>query len=71
MSNIISIVHVLLSIAIIVLVLIQTSEGGMGSAFGDSAINHTKRGAEKAMMIATIVFVLLFSLTSLGNVALG
>ena len=71
MSTLISVIHVIISIALIALVLIQTSEGGMGSAFGGSAINRTKRGVEKAMMIATIVLAVLFSLTSMGNVVLS
>lgn len=51
--------------------MMQTSEGGMGSAFGGSAVYHTKRGIERFLLFFTIFLTVAFSLTSLGNVILG
>ena len=54
---------------IIVLVLLQKSEAGLGSSFGGSggaSSFHTKRGAEKFLFIATIVAGVLFAVVALG-----
>lgn len=62
------IVHVLMSVGLIGLILLQSSKGGLGSAFGGGGSFRTKRGAEKIVFNATIVFAVLFLLTSILNV---
>ncbi len=61
-------VQIVLSVLLILGVLLQRSEAALGSAFGGgdsfSSGYHTKRGAEKAMFIATIVIAILFVATS-------
>ena len=70
MELLISIVHVLISLGLIILILLQTSEGGLGSAFGGGMVFHTKRGVEKVMMYATVILAFLFTATSVLNVVL-
>ena len=67
-TGIIPYVQIVLSILLIGLVLLQQTDAGLGGAFGGgdgfSSGNHTKRGAEKTIFIATIVVAILFVATS-------
>ncbi len=64
-TGIIPYVQIVLSVLLIIGVLLQQSEGSVGSAFGGgdsfSSGHHTKRGAEKTIFIATIVIAILFA----------
>lgn len=56
-------VQVILSVLLVGAILLQQSEGGMGSAFGGNqsgGVFHTKRGLEKQLFIATIILGILF-----------
>lgn len=64
------IVQVLLSIALIALILLQSSKGGLGGGLGGGELYRTKRGAEKIIFTSTIVVAVLFLITSLANVAI-
>lgn len=59
MEGMLSWVHIVLSIILIIVILLQKSEAGIGSAFGagnDSGVTfHKKRGFEKFVFYATIV----------------
>lgn len=66
----IMIVHILLSVGLIGLILLQNSKGGLGSAFGGGEFYRTKRGAEKIVFVGTIVFAVLFLITSIINLAI-
>lgn len=61
-------IQIVLSILLIIGILLQQSEAGLGGAFGGgdgfSSGFHTKRGAEKTIFIATIVIAVLFVVTS-------
>ncbi|MBI4156065.1 MAG: preprotein translocase subunit SecG [Candidatus Zambryskibacteria bacterium] len=61
-------VQIVLSILLILGVLVQQSEAGLGGAFGGgdgfSSGHHTKRGSEKTIFIGTIVVAILFAVTS-------
>lgn len=61
-------IQVILSVLLIVLVLLQKSEAGLGASFGGSGSSafHTKRGPEKFLFIATIILGILFTITALG-----
>ncbi|OGV95849.1 preprotein translocase subunit SecG [Microgenomates group bacterium RBG_16_45_19] len=54
-----------LGLLIIVLVMLQSQGGGLGTTFGGLATYHTKRGLEKGMFFTTIVCVSLFGLLSI------
>ena len=49
MKNIILIVHMVVSLCLIALVLLQSSKGGL-SSFGGGELYRTKRGAEKLFL---------------------
>lgn len=67
-TEIIPYVQIVLSVLLILGVLLQQSEAGLGGAFGGgdsfSSGYHTKRGAEKTIFIATIIVTILFAVTS-------
>jgi preprotein translocase subunit SecG len=64
LSNLLPYIQIVLSILVMIIVLIQQSDAGLGSAFGgggdDMAGAHTKRGAEKILFNLTIVLGILF-----------
>lgn len=62
------IIHVLVSVGLIGFILLQSSKGGLGSAFGGGGSFRTKRGAEKIVFNSTIVLAALFLVTSILNV---
>jgi len=70
MSVVLLVFQVLLSIALISLILLQSSKGGLGGGLGGGELYRTKRGAERLVFIATIVVSVLFLITSLANVAI-
>ncbi|MBI3956282.1 preprotein translocase subunit SecG [Candidatus Gottesmanbacteria bacterium] len=64
MKSIILIIHLLVSVGLISLILLQSSQGGLGSAFGGGETYRTKRGAERVVFIGTIIIAVLFLITS-------
>lgn len=64
MKFILLFIHILASIGLICLILLQSSQGGLGSAFGGGEGYRTKRGAERVVFIATIILAVLFLITS-------
>ena len=67
MKNIILIVHIVVSVSLIALVLLQSSKGGL-SHFGGAELYRTKRGAEKIVFVLTILATVLFLITSVANI---
>ncbi len=64
-----NIVQIIISIALIALAVLQSRSAGLGSMFGsDSSIYRTRRGVEKTMYNLTILFGVIFFLTSLVSV---
>ncbi|NCO23326.1 preprotein translocase subunit SecG [bacterium (Candidatus Moisslbacteria) CG12_big_fil_rev_8_21_14_0_65_36_11] len=61
--NILSIVQIVVSVLLIICVLFQARGGGLSSLFGGRGeVYQTRRGLEKTVFIATIVFATLFLL---------
>lgn len=67
MKNILLVFHIVIAIALIALILLQSSSGGLGSAFGGVEFYRSKRGAERLVFIATIVTAIVFLTTSVLN----
>lgn len=64
--------HVIIAVLLISAILLQSKGVGLSAAFGGGGeIYQTKRGAEKAIFILTVVLAFLFTLTALLNVALS
>ncbi len=61
MMKVISLAQILSAIFLIVSILLQQKGTGIGAAFGgESTMYRTKRGAERIIFLATIVFSVLF-----------
>lgn len=68
----IQIIQIIISIAIIALVLLQTKGAGLGGIFGgDGGVYRTRRGIEKTLYQTTIGLAVLFFVISLLSVALA
>ena len=63
-----TIIHIVVTVFLIGLILMQNSKGGLGSAFGGGEGFRTRRGAERIVFIATIFVSILFLITSIINV---
>lgn len=61
-----SVAQIVISVALILIVLMQTRGGGLGGIFGQAdTVYRTKRGIEKTLFQLTIVLVVLFIVTAL------
>jgi preprotein translocase subunit SecG len=65
-----NLIQIVISVALIVLILIQTKGSGLGSLFGgsDSGVYTTRRGVEKTLFNLTIALAVIFFMVSLINV---
>lgn len=64
-----NIAQILISVALIVLILLQAKGSSLGGVFGgESAVYKSRRGVEKTLFNLTIVFSALFLLISLLSV---
>ena len=69
MDNFFLITEIVLGIALVVLIVLQSKGTGMGSTFGgDMGFYGTKRGAEKMLFVMTIIVSFLFLSTALISV---
>jgi len=60
-------VHILVTITLITLILLQNSKGGLGGGLGAGQLYRSRRGAEKIVFTGTIVTAILFFITSMLN----
>ena len=61
------IIHIVAAIAVISLILLQNSKGGLQSGIGGADYYRSKRGAEKVVFTMTIVSSVIFFVTSVLN----
>lgn len=67
MSNALSIIQIVISIALVGAILLQQRGSGLSSVFGaESSFYHTRRGAEKIIFWATVVLAFIFMLINLA-----
>ncbi len=67
MTQILPIIQAVLAVLLIIGVLLQRSDAGLGSAFGQDTfggVKYEKRGAEKAIFVGTVVVGVLFVLST-------
>ncbi len=72
--TVLQIVQIILAMAVIVFILLQVRGAGLGSAFGGSSagsVFKTRRGVERLIFNATIVFIVLFALLSVLAAAIA
>lgn len=65
--------QIILAITIIILVMLQAKDAGMGNVFGggDMGVARTRRGVEKTLFNATVVIGIVFLLLSLLTVKIS
>jgi len=69
--KIFNIIQISSAVVLIITVLLQSRGVGLGSSFGgEGNVYRTKRGLEKNIFIATIVFSIIFLASSLALVVL-
>lgn len=68
MNNILSVIQIAISVALIVVILLQAKGVGLGRAWGGGGeFYKSRRGVEKAIFYLTIFLVFLFLISSLLN----
>jgi preprotein translocase subunit SecG len=68
MTTFVLIIHIIIACVLIGLILLQNGKGGLGAGLGGGGeFYRSKRGAERIVFIATIVFTVLFFITSIIN----
>lgn len=66
-------VQIILSVALVIAILLQRSEAGLGSAFGAdgfSAGHHERRGFEKTLFTSSIIIAILFAISAIITIVL-
>ena len=72
MQTYLNIAQIVLSIALILIILLQVRGGGLGGIFGQpDTVYRTKRGVEKTLFQLTIALVVIFIILALISVRLG
>jgi protein translocase SecG subunit len=66
------IIQIIVSLILIILVTLQSKDSSLGTAFSSSTQSgfHTKRGPEKMIYLATIIFSVIFLILSFLNIAI-
>lgn len=66
MQTYLNVAQIILSVALVLVVLLQVRGGGLGGIFGQpDSVYRTKRGVEKTLFQLTIALVVLFIIISL------
>ncbi|MFC2005459.1 preprotein translocase subunit SecG [Chloroflexota bacterium] len=66
MQTYLNIIQIVLSIALVLVILLQVRGGGLGGIFGQAdTVYRTRRGVERTLFHLTIILVVLFILISI------
>ena len=72
MQTYLSVAQIVLSVALILIILLQVRGGGLGGIFGQpDTVYRTKRGVEKTLFQLTIALVVIFIILALISVRLS
>ncbi len=72
MQTYLNVAQIVLSVALILIILLQVRGGGLGGIFGQpDTVYRTKRGVEKTLFQLTIALVVIFIILALISVRLG
>jgi protein translocase SecG subunit len=66
------IIQIVVSLILIILVTLQSKDSSLGAGFASATQSgfHTKRGPEKMIYLATIIFSVIFMILSFLNIAI-
>lgn len=67
MKSFLLFLNIIIGITIVVLVIIQGKEAGLGSAWGGGTMFNTRRGIEKWIVRLTVFLVIAFFIVSFLN----
>ena len=71
MAHTLHLIQIISSVALIVLVLLQRTQGDSGSSFGDNtSFLQTRRGAERFLFLLTVGIAIVFVGSSLAVIIL-
>ena len=66
MQTVFNVLQIILSIAVILVILLQVKGGGLGGIFGQAdTVYRTKRGLERRLFQLTVILVVLFVIISI------
>lgn len=72
MGTSLTIAQIIICVALIGAILLQSKGSGLGSVFGgDGSVFRTRRGAEKGLFQLTIILAVAFALLSIATAALA
>ncbi len=72
MQTYLNVAQIVLSVALILIILLQVRGGGLGGIFGQpDTVYRTKRGVEKTLFQLTIALVVIFIILALISVRLS
>ncbi len=72
MQTYLTVAQMVLSVAVVLVILLQVRGGGLGGIFGQpDTVYRTKRGVEKTLFQLTIILIVLFITISLLMLGLG
>ena len=72
MQTVLNVVQIVLSIALILVILLQVKGGGLGGIFGQAdSVYRTKRGLERRLFQLTIGLVVLFVIMSIVSLVVS
>jgi preprotein translocase subunit SecG len=72
MEFILDIIQVIVGILLVITILLQSSEGGLGAAFGGGeTVTSTRRGAEKGLFNLSIIFSIVFLGLAAARIFIG
>lgn len=67
MRQLFLILQIIITVSVIGLILLQSSKGGLSTSLGGGEMYRTRRGAERAIFMVTIVAAGLFLIISVLN----
>lgn len=65
MNTVILIMHIIVSVSLMALILLQSSQGGFGGNVASAGMYRNKRGAERIIFSATIILSIAFFTTAI------
>jgi preprotein translocase subunit SecG len=72
LKDYLNIAQIVLSVALVLIILLQVRGGGLGGIFGQAdTVYRTRRGIEKSLFQLTIVLIVLFVIISIVALRVG